>query len=127
MSVAVPFLISGSVDYPPDDGMAIAQRPFSVAGTFYSKKEAVYDLSGSGSQAVDFGTVAAAKALVVEVDADSTGTLQPVVLVFNGGSDQIELSMGGMLVYSNPNPSSGVTSLTITHTTAARVHVRILG
>jgi hypothetical protein len=122
--MATAFSLQGSFDYPPDDGEPVAKRPYSQSGSFDSKSEQDLDLTGSGTVAVGFGTVAAAKAMVVEV---ATTSLGPVNLRVNGGSDDIEVAPGGFWAYSNPAPSAGVTSMSIVHTTDARVQVRLLG
>lgn len=117
------FSLSGSLNYPPDSGQPAAARAFSQSGTFTSKAEKELVLVGAGTQVVDFGTVAKAKAVQVEVRADSNA---PVGLIFNGGAEQIEVSPGGFLVVGSPTPSTGITALSIVHTDDANVDVYIL-
>jgi hypothetical protein len=124
----VPFTISASIDYPPDDGQPVATRGSSVSGSYESKEEKTYKLEGTGTQDVDFGTVALAKAIFVEVDADSSVAAQPITLSINGGTDVWQIAPGGFLAYANPSPiAGGISSAQIAYTTAARVHVRVVG
>lgn len=122
--MTTPFSFSGSLVYPPDAGQPNATRAFSQSGNFTVKAEFDYDLSGAGSQTVDFGSVADAKAILIEVASDAAA---PVNLRFNGGTDDIEVSAGGFFCLASPAPSTGVTALSIVHTDAAKVNVRILG
>lgn len=122
-----PFTLSGSFDYPPDDGQPIAARDYSVSNSFESKKEGDYVLSGAGTQVVDFGTVAKAKAFLIEVDPDTSPSAAPINVTINGGTDQWEISPGGFIAYASPVPSVGITSMSIAHTVSAKVRVRLLG
>lgn len=122
--MATAFALSGSFDYPPDDGQPVAKRPFSQSGTFTSKQEADLVLTGSGGQIVEFGTVGMAKAISIEVASTS---LAPVNVRFNGGSDSLEIAPGGFLVYASPAPTAGIDQLNIVYSMDARVLVRVLG
>ena len=117
------FSFSGSLNYPPDTGQPSAARAFSQSGSFDSKVEKELVLTGAGTQTVDFGSVAKAKAILVEVRADSAA---PVSLIFNAGAEQIEVSPGGFVAISSPTPSTGITGLDIVHTDDAKVDVYIL-
>lgn len=127
--MSTPFTISGSLALPPDTGQPIGQIPFAGSSTFESKADFEFKLTGSGTQAVDFGSVGApgAKGVLVEVDSDAAAA--PVNLRFNGGgsSGQMEVSPGGFYAYFSPTPSAGLTSMDIVYTTACRVRVRVLG
>ena len=81
-------------------------------------------LTGSGVQVVDFGSVADAKAIFVEVASDAAA---PINLRFNGGTDDHEVAAGGFYAASNPVPATGVSALSIVYTADAKVTVRILG
>lgn len=122
--MATAFSLSGTLDYPPDDGEPIVGRPFSQSGNFDSKSEADLVLTGAGTQSVGLGTVPAVKALLIEVDPTAQA---PVNVRVNSGTDDIEIAPGGFWAYSNPVPSAGITALDIVHTMDARVLVRLLG
>jgi len=122
--MSTPYSISGSLDYPPDDGQPIAKRPFSQSGTFDSKQESEIVLSGSGSHDVDLGTVANIKAILVEVAGSSQAAIN---IRLNGGTVDMEVSPGGFFAYSNPVPNTGVDQIEITYTADARVLIRVLG
>jgi len=111
--MATPFSLQGTFVFPPDDGEPNATRKFSQSGSFTQKSE--HDVA--------FGTITAPKAIVLEVDSSSLG---PVNMRVNGGTDNIEISPGGFVVYSNPVPDAPITELALVHTVNARVQVRLL-
>lgn len=124
--MAIPFSAEGRVSYPPDDGQEPVSIDFSLAGTYDSILEATLQLSGSATTSVPFGTVggAGAKVVYIEYDADPAGL--PIQLRINGGTENHELSPGGVYLHLNPTPVNGVTALSIVHTTNATVRVRLL-
>lgn len=117
------YVLDGKLSYPPDDGQPVALRPFSQSGSFDNKVEADLNLTGAGTHVVNFGTVGEAKVVMIEVSSDAAA---PVNLLFNGGTDDVELGAGGFLAYCNPIPGTGVTAISIVHTNTARVQVRLL-
>lgn len=131
MAAQVPYTSNCSLSYPDDAGLAATTKTNAVAGNFTSKVDITLVLSGAGTQVVDLGTipVAGAKEVQIEVDADSSPSAAPVNVQFNGvgAPGNIEISPGGGLKVSNPNPASGITALSIVFTASACVHVRILG
>lgn len=128
MATQEPFTASGALLYSPDDGKPQVQHDASHVGQFTQKAEEKLDLTGSGTHAVGFGSIATpgVKAVQIEVDVGLPGQ-QPILVRVNGGTDDIELSPGGFITYCNPNPVAGITSLDIVHTTDVCVQVRLLG
>ena len=126
---ATPFTFAGALRYPPNGGEAVADRPYSVQSSFDSNADYRLVLPGAGTISVSFGTIAAAgvKALLVEVEADTSPTAAPVNFVINGGDEPIEISPGGFLAFSSPKPVAGITSLDVTATAAAVVKIWLLG
>ncbi len=129
MASPIPFTLTGALSYPPDDGEPNADNPFALSSSFDSEARFKFELSGSGSQSVDFGSINTngAKAILIELGPDATA---PVMVQINGGgaSGQIELSAGGVWALGSPNPTTnGVLSMTLVYTAAATVRVRILG
>lgn len=126
--MAVPFTLTGSLSFPPDDGVAPAERLISAVGSFESKAEFTLKLTGTGTQVVHFGTIDTngAKAVQIEVDV---GAVAPVLVRFNGSvTGGLQLSAGGGFTYANPTPDTdGVLSMEIDHTDAATVKVTVLG
>lgn len=122
--MATPFSIQGTLVYPPDSGQPAATRAFSNSGAFSSKQESDLVLTGSGTKVVSFGTVAAAKGLLVELDATA---LAPVNLLINSSVTPIELAPGGFLAISSPAPTAGITALSVVYTLDATLSIRILG
>ena len=130
MSVETPFTSLATLTYPPDDGAAAAARSNSVAGTYTHEGGGRYDLTGAGTQVVDFGSLAAlgAKAIHIEVaPVAAGGTAAPILVTINGGSEPWEIAQGGHIEYCNPLPAVGILSMSIEHTQDACVVVRVLG
>ena len=129
MASPIPFQLNGVLTYPPDDGEPNADNPFALSSSFTSEAKFKYELTGSGSKDVDFGSIdtTGAKAIVIELAADATA---PVMVQINGGgaSGQVELTPGGCWAFGSPNPTvNGILSMTLVYTAAATVRVRILG
>jgi hypothetical protein len=130
MAADTPFTLSGALALPPDTGQPQVSIPFSGSQNFKTKASGVFNLTGAGTQAVDFGTIPAAgiKALLVEVDPDASGSLAAIILAINGSATgKIEVTPGGFLAYFNPAPAAGITALDLEHTTANCVRVWLLG
>lgn len=128
MAATAPYSFSGALTLPVDVGQPNADRVFSGAGNFTSQEIGILNLSGSGSKSVDLGTIPGAglKALLIKVDAGQG--LSPVNVKINGSSTgQIEISPGGFVVISNPNPVAGITQLDLVYTSAATVRITALG
>ena len=123
-----PFSLQASVTLAPDDGQPNAILDFSFTGQFSSKMTQKLELSGTGTHAVGFGTIAApgVKAVFLEYLNNAASGLQPVMLTVNGGTDDIEVSPGGCWIYCNPNAVAGITSLSIAHTSSATIRVTLL-
>lgn len=125
MASTNPFTVSGTLQYPPDEGQQQVSLPFGLSNSYTSLLDVKLNLTGTGTKTVPFGSVDAAKLLLVEYEA-AQGQ-QPVLLTFNAGSDELEISSGGLLLLVSPTPQAGVSALTLAHTSAATVRVRILG
>ena len=125
--MSTPYSISGALNYPADASLPADSIPLGASGSFDHEASAVLKLTGSGTQAVDLGTIlaAGAKALLVKVDA-GTG-VQPVLLTINGGNQPLEVAAGGFLLVSNPVPGAGITAVSIAFTAACTVRVWALG
>ena len=129
MSTTIPFTASSLLTFPPDLGQPAVDRPSSASGTFVSKSELDYDLTGSGTQAVTLSVGSlGAKALQIEVDSSSANPTVPVYIKMNGGTEQLQITPGGFVVISNPVPSAGgILTLSIVYTVACTVRIRALG
>ncbi len=128
MSATAPYTLSGSLSFPPDTGQPVVPLPFSASGNFTSKSEELLNLTGSGTKSVDVGTVPGAGAKAILIKMDPGQGLSPIMVKVNGSSTgQIEVSPGGFVVISNPNPVAGITSLDIIYASAATVRITVLG
>ena len=133
---AVPFTFSGALARPPIPSAAQTNIPIPVAAyssQFTTKSEDVLVLTGAGTQAVDMASLSAAGAKFMSVELGTTNasgqpTAAPVNVRVNGGTDDIELSAGGFLIFGSPNPTaSGILSLSLVYTQDAIVTVRVYG
>lgn len=129
MASPIPFELTGQLSFPPDDGEPNADHPFSLSDYYNHSAVFKYELSGSGTKSVDFGSIdtTGAKAIEIEVATDATA---PVMVQINSGGvpGQIELSAGGIFAFGSPNPTaSGILSMDLVHTQSATVRVRVLG
>lgn len=117
--MSLPFTYAGTLSYPVDDGVAPTDIPVAFSGIFDSENKYTFKLTGSGTQAVDFGTIAVngAKLIQVEVDPDPSPAAQPVFIQINGEADgQLELAPGSFLTYGNSKPTAaGILSLNIVY------------
>jgi hypothetical protein len=130
MAVSTPFTFSGSLTLPPDAGQPQTPLPFSGSANFKSKAEVQLDLVGSGSKIINFGTISAAgaKAILVEVEPDSTATKTPILLSINSSvTGKVEVSPGGFAAVFNPNPVAGIAAVTVEHTSDNCVRIWLLG
>jgi hypothetical protein len=130
VAVQVPFTFNGTLSFPVDDGQPNSSVVVALSSLYQHQSSAKYELTGSGSKSVDFSTIATtgARCIVVEVLPDPSPAALPINVTFNAGTDTLQLSAGGFLVYANPNPAvGGVLSLTLAHTSAATVRVHVFG
>lgn len=115
--MSTPFSVSVAVAFARDAGQPECTTAFSLSDTFEAKDDDVYDLVGAGTENITLK--GEAKLLLIKLDASATAAA--VLVVLNGGADEIEIPPGGCKLIVNPAPSAGVTSLTIEHTTANKV------
>lgn len=133
MAAATPFTSDASLTYPPDDGKAAVARSNSVSNTFQHEAGGRFVLTGTGTQTVDFGSIASvgAKAIHVEVEPVAAGGVAaPVNFQLNGAGvpGNIEIAQGGHIEFASPIPTAGgILSMDIVYTQDACVTVRILG
>jgi hypothetical protein len=126
-SSPVPFQLSGSLVLPPDTGQPAATVPFGGSGQFIHKQHSRLELTGSGTKVVDFGTIPATGAKGVLVEVEPSATAAPVELQLNGSvTGAVEVSPGGAFAIYNPVPVSGLTDLTVVHTTDVTVNIWLL-
>ena len=128
MASTNPLAVQGTFTFPPDEGQAAVAVLFAGQVTYQSVLDTRLVMSGSGSQSVPFGSTAGSvgvKAALVEYENQPGAA--PVQLRVNAGSDNLELSPGGIWAYLNPSPAAGLTALTIVRTGDCVVQVRLFG
>lgn len=133
--MGTPFTFSGTLSYPPDQGVPAVPLPFGANGQFDSGAAGMpLTLTGSGTKDVDLGTIPGAglKALLIEVDLASPtpgSTPAPIFVRLNGAgaAGQTEISPGGFMALGSPTPAAGITAITIAYASDVRVWIRALG
>ncbi len=127
-TASTPFTFDGKLTLPPDAGQPQTPLPFSGSAQFKSKAAVQLDLSGSGSQDVNFGTIPAAGAKAVLIEVEPSSTAAPILVAVNGSaSGKIEVSPGGFVAIFNPNPVDGIVELTVEYTSENTVRIWLLG
>lgn len=133
--MSTPFTISGKLEVPPDAGQPNAPIPFGLSSNYDSALNGVeFTFLGSGTKAIDLGTIPSAglKGLLIKVDAAGPTpgvTPAPIFVRLNGASatGQEEISPGGFKAMMSPNPSAGITALTIVYASDVRVRIWAYG
>lgn len=124
---AEPYTIGLSLTLPPDTGQPLSTRDYSFSGTFTHKVEHKLELSASGTHVVGMGTIpnTGAKAVLIEYENNASG-LQAINIRINGGTDDAQVTPGGVYFLSNPSASDGITAISIVHTSVGTVRVTLL-
>lgn len=134
--MSTPFSFSGILSRPSAQGQPNCQIPLplvALQAAFTTKSEDEYILTGAGTKAVDMASIATVGALFFSIEVSTLNAAgQPaaaaVMVQANGGSDDWELTPGGFLIFSSPNPTAlGILSLDLVHTLDAKVTVRVYG
>jgi hypothetical protein len=123
-----PFSFTGALQLAADQSLPQDPIPFNGSSSFIALESSVLNLVGSGTQAVPFGSIGApgAKGVMVRYDSGQSGAA-PILATLNSGSQPLEIAPGGFLVWINPTPSAGATSLSIAFTASCQVRVWLLG
>jgi len=119
-----PFVLQGTLTVTLP-GQPPTPLPFGLSGAFSSLMSERLIMSGAGTEDVSLGTIVGAKLLLLEYVAAEGAAA--ITLHINGSTDGLELSPGGVLLYGSPNPTIGLTALSIERTVAAEVLVHVLG
>jgi len=123
--MSLSYDVSGNFKFPAYDGGELVPIPFTATGTYTAQDGGIFPLTGSGTLAVDLGSVSKIKALLIKV---GTGTgAAPVNIKLNGSVTAFPVSPGGFVVIHSPSPVSGITQLEIGHTSDITVQVVALG
>jgi hypothetical protein len=123
-----PFAFNGVLQDAADQSLPQDPIPFNFSAQFTARSSGVLSLSGSGSQALPFGTIGSpgAKAIFIRYDGGQQGAL-PVLLTLNSDTVPEEITPGGMFALMNPNPTAGVTSASIAFTASCQIRYWIYG
>lgn len=122
--MAIPFSAQAVLNLP--GGPALPNDPVQaqVSQTFESQVELRLSLTGSGTKAVDMGSIGSPgiKLLFVMVEASSTAA--PVSVRLNGsGTGGAEVSAGGFMMVGSPSPVTGITQIDLVYTTSVTVRL----
>lgn len=123
-----PFSFAGALQLSADPTLPQDPVPFNFSGQFTALASGTLSVTGTGTLVVPFGTIATpgAKGLLIRYDGNQQGAAA-VLVTINSGTQPIEITPGGFLVYFNPTPSAGVTSCSIAYTAACQLRVWVLG
>lgn len=123
-----PVAFQGNLQFPADLTLPPDNVPFNAAVNVASAQpDMTFNVTGSGSIVVPFGTVAAPGAKLLAVRYDTQVGAAPVLLTLNASLTPIELSPSGFLMFVSPAPAAGITSLSIAYTAACQIKVWVLG
>lgn len=122
-----PIVVQGTVQFPPDEGQQPVPVQFGFSGQYTQVVDSRLSLIGAGTTAVPFGSIAAPgiKVAILEYEADPTAAA--ITVKFNGSADGIELKPGGLILYTNPSPVTGITDISLVRTTDGVIRVRLFG
>lgn len=101
------------------------ERSLTPSGLFVKGSSDRVELSGSGTKALDFSTIAPSGAKMVLVYFEQGTNNTPIELDL--GTDVVELTPGGIFLIHNPNATAGMTSLSVNFTTDGILWCRVLG
>lgn len=118
-----PLIVSGNLNFPPSTGLPNLDIPFSGSTSYTQPGHDRLALSGSSTHSVDLGTVGAPGLKAIGLLLEDDGAASPINLRFNGGTDDWEVSRGGFILYFSPAPATGITALSIVHTSDACVRL----
>lgn len=123
-----PFSFVGSLQLSADPTLPPDPIPFNFSGQFTALQASTFEFTGSGSEAVPFGTIPSvgAKGLLISYPVGQSGAAS-IEVTINGSADPIEVTPGGMLLFFSPAPATGIVSCSIAYTATCQVRVWILG
>lgn len=123
-----PVAFNGALNLSADQSLPQEPIPFNFLGQYTQLQDSLLTLSGSGTEDVPFGSITTpgALGLLITYPANQTGAA-PIYVTVNGGSQPLEITPGGLLVWFNPSPETGLISCSIEYATSCQVRVRVLG
>jgi len=128
--MSLPIVIEATLKTPNVEGQPDCPFPLVFAAQYNHLVKNRYTFTGSGTKVVDFGSLTGvgAKAILVTVDKDTSPAFSPVTVVVNGGTDAIEIDEGGFFMFGSTDPTAlGITAMSITYTSAAKLYVWVFG
>jgi hypothetical protein len=125
--VPQPFAFAGTLQLAADQSLPPDPIPFNGSGSFVALAQEKLNLTGSGTQAVAFGSVGSPGAKGVAIRYDAQAGAAPLLITVNAGSQPLEVSPGGFIQWFNPAPAAGAISLSIAYTASCQVQVWVLG
>jgi hypothetical protein len=123
-----PFAFAGTLQLAADQSLPQDPIPFNVSSQYVALQKSLLSLTGTGTVNVPFGSISApgAKGLAIRYDSGQVGAAA-VQVTINGGSQPLEVTPGGFIVWINPTPAAGVTAVSIAYTASCQLNVWVLG
>lgn len=122
-----PFAFAGALQLAADQSLPQDPIPFNFSGSFVALASGVVNFPSAGSQDIPFNGVIAPGAKGVLIRYDVQVGAAPVTFTYNSSVTPLELTPGSLMAYFNANPTTGVTSASLTVTAACQVRYWILG
>lgn len=126
-AVPQPFAFTGALQLAADQSLPQDPIPFNFSSAFVALSQEKFNLSGAGTQAMSFGSIASPGAKGVFIRYDAQAGAAALQVTFNGGITPLEITPGGMLIWLNPSPAAGATAMSIVYTASCQVQVWVLG
>lgn len=125
--MATPFSFTSNFNLPGTPGLPDQPIPVNFLGQYDKKAEFEFVLSGSGTQTVNLGNIASPGAKLLVFLQDSIINAAPVLVKPNSTTTPLEVAPGGGIIWFNPTPAVGLTSLAFDYTAPGKVRAWLLG
>lgn len=124
-----PVGFAGALQLSADPSLPADPIPFNFSGSLIALASGILNITGAGVTDIPFNGAPSvgAKGVLVRYDAAQQSGAAAVQLAVNGSSTPIELTPGSMFVYFDAAPASGITTASITATSACQVRYWIFG
>ena len=123
----IPFSAQAVLNLPGGPNLPNDPVQAQVSQNFESQVELRLSLTGSGTKAVDVGSIGApgAKMMFLMVEASTAGG--SVVIRLNGEvTGGVQVSAGGFFMVASPTPTAGITEVDIVYTSSVTVRLWLL-
>lgn len=125
--MSTPFSFVANFNLPGTPGLPDQPIPVNFLGQYDKKAEFELTFTGSGTQTVNLGSIVSPGAKLLILLQDAMTNAQVVLVKPNASLTALEVAPGGGVVWFNPTPVAGLTSLAFDFTAPGKVRVWVLG